>query len=340
MAAFTSTPGAGSSEQSYTVYGDSLTEAVTVTAPTGFQVSTTSGSGFGSTVTLTPSSGTVAKTTIYVRQYSATTGDFSGNITHESSGATTQNVAVSGTVANCATANLVATADTFMISGSTRGDYNYGGSYTLQLNPYYASGTNNQIRGMLLKWDLSGIPSDATVNAASLTFYATLTESAYTYSLYNMRRAWVEGSNQGATGSGASWNYYGAGTGSWWTAGAANTTTDRENTNLWGAVASDFNVAGNRTFNMNSSGVTVVQGWLTTPANNNGLTIQNYSGTAIGSWSAASRENVYGFTKPTLNVTYCLAGPTIATSVSTLTGLTPRSARLLTRRATRYPART
>lgn len=119
-AAFSSTPGAGSSEQRYTVYGDSLTEAVVVTAPTGFQVSTTSGSGFGSTLTLPPSGTALAKTTIYVRQYSATAGDFSGNITHTSSGATTQNVAVSGTVANCATANLVVTADTFMNSGSTK----------------------------------------------------------------------------------------------------------------------------------------------------------------------------------------------------------------------------
>ena len=187
LAAFTSTPSAGSSEQRYTVYGDTLSEAVVVTAPAGFQVSTTSGSGFSSALTLTPSSGTVAKTTIYVRQYSASTGSFSGNISHTSSGATTQNVAVSGTVASCATANLVATADTFMNSGSTKGAYNYGATSSLQLNPYYAAGGNDQIRGLLLKWDLTSIPSDASISAASLTFYVTLTESAYTYNLYKMR---------------------------------------------------------------------------------------------------------------------------------------------------------
>jgi hypothetical protein len=94
---FASSPGVASAEQTYTVSGVSLTANLVVTAPADFQVSTTSGSGFGTTVSLTPISGTVVTTTVYVRFNRATTGTSSGNIANTSSGATTQNVAVTGT---------------------------------------------------------------------------------------------------------------------------------------------------------------------------------------------------------------------------------------------------
>lgn len=85
------------SEQSYTVSGINLTANLVITAPSGFQVSTTSGSGFGSSVSLTPSGGTVNNTTIYARFTPNNVASFSDNITHTSTGATTQNKAVTGT---------------------------------------------------------------------------------------------------------------------------------------------------------------------------------------------------------------------------------------------------
>jgi uncharacterized repeat protein (TIGR02543 family) len=96
---FANTPAGGvSAEQSYTVEGTSLTANLVVTSPSpDFEVSTTPGSGFGSSVSLTPVSGTVATTTIYVRFTPGSSGLKSGNITNASTGATTQNVAVSGT---------------------------------------------------------------------------------------------------------------------------------------------------------------------------------------------------------------------------------------------------
>jgi Tol biopolymer transport system component len=90
--------GSTSDEETYTVSGSNLTDDLVVTAPsTDFQVSATSGSGFGPSVSLTPSSGTVASTTIYVRFTPQSAGSKSGNVTNASTGATTQNVAVSGT---------------------------------------------------------------------------------------------------------------------------------------------------------------------------------------------------------------------------------------------------
>jgi|GEM_PF-2525381 len=85
-----------SAEQSYTVSGVRLRDNLVVTAPTGFEVSTTSGSGFGASVSLSPSSGTVGATTIYVRFAPGTTGAFSDDISHTSDLAITKTQAVEG----------------------------------------------------------------------------------------------------------------------------------------------------------------------------------------------------------------------------------------------------
>lgn len=98
---FTYEEGSGpSAEQSFTVGGTNLTANITVTAPTNFEVSKSSGSGYASSVTLTQSSGTVSNTTIYVRMKSGLSQgtDKGGDITLSSTGATTQTIAVVGTV--------------------------------------------------------------------------------------------------------------------------------------------------------------------------------------------------------------------------------------------------
>ncbi|MGI4874199.1 MAG: T9SS type A sorting domain-containing protein [Janthinobacterium lividum] len=105
---FATTTGTPSAEQSYAVSATNLTANLTVTAPAGYEISLASGTYTGTganTLTLTPSSGTVASTTIYVRLTGAAAGTFgtSGtpvNITHSSTNATTVNKPVSGTVTN------------------------------------------------------------------------------------------------------------------------------------------------------------------------------------------------------------------------------------------------
>lgn len=94
---FSACSGVASSSQSFTVSGTNLTANLVATAPTGFEVSTNN-STFSSSVSLTPSSGTVGSTTIYARLTSSASGTPSGNIALTSTGATTKNVAVSGTV--------------------------------------------------------------------------------------------------------------------------------------------------------------------------------------------------------------------------------------------------
>ncbi len=88
-----------SAEQTYTVSGDNLTTDITINAPTGFQISTTSGSGFTNTLTIPQSGGNVIgePLTIYVVMNTTTIGANTGNISHSSTGATTKNVSVTGT---------------------------------------------------------------------------------------------------------------------------------------------------------------------------------------------------------------------------------------------------
>jgi hypothetical protein len=97
--AFTSCINTASTAQNFTVTGADLTANLVITAPTGFQVATTnSDASFSSTVTLTPSSGTVASTTIYTRMAALATAPTAANVTCTSTGATTKNVAVSGSI--------------------------------------------------------------------------------------------------------------------------------------------------------------------------------------------------------------------------------------------------
>lgn len=81
---------------SYQLVGNNLTNDVNVSAPAYFKISRTSGSGYKDTLIFAPSGGQVSAT-IYVLFLPVTNeGSYSGNITHTSTGAAPQNVAVSG----------------------------------------------------------------------------------------------------------------------------------------------------------------------------------------------------------------------------------------------------
>jgi hypothetical protein len=95
---FTANIGTPSVSQTYTVSGLNLTDNITIVPPAQFEISkdnsgwiTSSGS-----IVLTHSGGTVGSTTIYVRFNPTAAGSFSSNISHTSSGATSQNQPVSG----------------------------------------------------------------------------------------------------------------------------------------------------------------------------------------------------------------------------------------------------
>ncbi len=88
-----------SAEQSYQVSGLNLTNDIVVTAPAGFEVSKTTGAGFASSISFTPTSSAVLNAPVFVRFAPQVAIGATGtlNITNASTGATTKNVPVSGT---------------------------------------------------------------------------------------------------------------------------------------------------------------------------------------------------------------------------------------------------
>ncbi|MCG9898535.1 MAG: FG-GAP-like repeat-containing protein, partial [Hydrotalea sp.] len=95
---FTSCSGSVSSNQSLVVSGSDLTSNITISAPVGFELSTSSSSGFTSQLDLIQTGGAIPETTIYIRLSETASGTPTGNITLTSSGAVTKNVALNGIV--------------------------------------------------------------------------------------------------------------------------------------------------------------------------------------------------------------------------------------------------
>lgn len=89
-----------SAEGSFTVEGADLTDDITVTPPTNYEISTTSGSGYVSTpIIITQTGGTVASTTIYTRLISGLAiGNYNEDVLVTSPGATDRTVSLSGSV--------------------------------------------------------------------------------------------------------------------------------------------------------------------------------------------------------------------------------------------------
>ena len=99
LAPFSACSANNSNPQSFTVEGTGLSSGnLLIAAPAGFEISTSMGSGYGSSINLTPISGTVVNTTIYARLSSSAIGNPTGNIVCSASNATSQNISVTGTV--------------------------------------------------------------------------------------------------------------------------------------------------------------------------------------------------------------------------------------------------
>ncbi|MFY7732449.1 MAG: SprB repeat-containing protein, partial [Bacteroidia bacterium] len=163
LTSFATCSGIASAQQSFTISGSNLTNNIVITPPTGFEVSTTSGSGFASSVTLNQSGGTVASTLVYVRLTNAASGTPSGNITCVSTGATTQNVVASGTVTTI-------TATTSQTNVSCNGGSN--GSATV--TPSGGAG------GYIYSWSPSGGTAATATGLSAGTYTCSITSNGCT----------------------------------------------------------------------------------------------------------------------------------------------------------------
>jgi len=101
--AFITASGTPSPTQFFDVSGIYLSGNATVTAPAGYEISLSAGSGYASSIDLSPinfsGSGFVTSTKIYIRLAAATAaGTYNGDITITAAGATTATLPVTGTV--------------------------------------------------------------------------------------------------------------------------------------------------------------------------------------------------------------------------------------------------
>ena len=168
LGSFLTTAGTASAAQSFTVTGTNLTAAVSVSAPTGFEVSTDNQATFNSSTNISHGSGAISNS-VFVRIAAATSvGSYSGNVTVTSTGANTNTVAVSGNVQAAGVAPVI-TATNF--TGQV-------GSAFSQAIPASGSPTNFTLVAGTLPGGLAfnsnngtitGTPTNAVTNSITVT---------------------------------------------------------------------------------------------------------------------------------------------------------------------------
>ncbi|MDB2479585.1 hypothetical protein N9W67_01725, partial [Crocinitomicaceae bacterium] len=166
LSAFESCTGVVSSEQNFSISGESLTADIEIAALSGYEYSTDN-TTYTATLSLPFGGGTVSATTIYVRLTSTASGTPGGNIVCSSTGATDQNVAVSGEVLSNPLTQVVLAVDDRpcgnTATGSatislTGGDAPYTYTWTLNGSAFTAS------------------PASAPTNLAAGTYVVTVTD--------------------------------------------------------------------------------------------------------------------------------------------------------------------
>jgi hypothetical protein len=189
LSAFTSCGGA-STAQSFTISGGGLTSSLDVLAPTGFEISTSVAGIYTNNISFPNVGGVVTTKTIYVRLAASATGTPSGNITVSSTGITTKNVAVTGSMntiaftAQPSASTICAGANTtFSATASNATGYQwqvdqgagfgnvpasapYSGTTTATLT---ITGATAALNGYIYRVVASGTCPSATSNNAALT---------------------------------------------------------------------------------------------------------------------------------------------------------------------------
>jgi hypothetical protein len=202
---------APSAATTFDVTGSSLSSTVTVSAPTGFEISASQNSGYASSLSLTPDGAGTVSSTLYVRLSAGYGGGISGTITASSAGATTQTTTVSSTtvappsfsrsgpfsICNEAT-YLVALATPNAYNGWSTSDPNV---FSVNSAGYITATASGTATATITYTDACGQSVSQTVNVVTsdITTQITGNRTAYKFN----------GNPQGPTLSGSTINYVG-----------------------------------------------------------------------------------------------------------------------------------
>jgi hypothetical protein len=183
LSAFNSCIASASSAQSFTFSGTILSSTVTVTAPNGFEVATSQNGTYAASQVFSFGSSSVPSTTVWVRAKSTATNGLSGNVTVASTGATTQNVAVSVTVNALPTitvspsSSTIVTGSSVTLTASGASTYSWSPSASLS-----ASNTSSVIASptVTTTYTVTGVAASTCSNTATVavTVNAALTAGA------------------------------------------------------------------------------------------------------------------------------------------------------------------
>lgn len=167
LSGFSTCAGQASAPQTFTVSGSNLTANIVLSAPAGYEISLSSASGYGSSVTIILPTGStsIAATTVYVRLTSSAINGASGDITATSSGATSKTVTLAAATVN-PLPTATAGSNSPICTGSTLNLTSSGGSS-------YAWSGPNGFRSSLQNPSIS----NATI-AASGSYTVTVTSAA------------------------------------------------------------------------------------------------------------------------------------------------------------------
>ncbi|EPX59126.1 hypothetical protein D187_003228 [Cystobacter fuscus DSM 2262] len=182
-------------------------------------------------------------------------------------------------------------SDTSLLESSP--STNTGADPILRMDRDHPSGTG-KVANTLLRFDVSAIPSNATVQSARLTFNVKNATTGEGYFVHAASRAWNE--------SQATWTN--ATSTITWSAGGASGASDRGTTSFATLLPS---ATGSYGVDFNAAGVSAIQDWVRNAGTNAGFVLDaptNMDGLELDSSEATTAAN-----RPKLTVTYTVTSP-------------------------------
>ncbi len=167
---------------------------------------------------------------------------------------------------------------------------------------------NSNIKRSLIKFDLSSIPTIATVNSATLELYISKVDTNRTVEAYQVLQPW--------TRYGSTWITY-DGTNAWNTAGCGGSGTDHASTAAASLAVTTSDLNSSITITLPTS---LVEGWIANSSTNNGLLLKVTDETS-GEIRFAPENDSTAANRPKLVINYTASG-TDVTPPATVSDLT------------------